>query len=86
MKAFDADTSHQWEKSLPKYNSSEIPLNLNLFIDKAFENFKTGSIHKTRWLLWVGLQHDFKETDESFTEEEIGKYFDTLSKMNKAFL
>lgn len=52
-------------------------------ITDAFKALETGSIHKTRWLLWVGLQHDFNETGESLTEEEVGSYFNSLSEMNK---
>lgn len=36
MKAFGADTSHDWEKSLPKYNADAQPILLNTIIDKAF--------------------------------------------------
>ena len=53
-------------------------------ITDAFKAFETGSIHKVRWLLWVGLQHNFRETGESLTEEDIGSYIDTPQKMNEA--
>jgi len=61
-----------------------------LFEDKygsvmdAFKALETGSTHKERWLLWVGLQHDLREAGEEMTEEDIGTYLDTVEKINKA--
>jgi hypothetical protein len=53
-------------------------------INKAFKELESGSFHKTRWLIYVGLLHDFRENDEKMTEEDIGSYLDTTQKMNKA--
>lgn len=39
MKAFGADTTHDWQKELPKYKEGQAPLELNPFIERSFEKY-----------------------------------------------
>lgn len=39
MNIFGADTSHNWEKTLPKFKENEQPIPLNTIIDKAFAEY-----------------------------------------------